>query len=103
MPAPVWKNNANPTKLKVRIFKSNVLSVLLYGCSTWKVSRSLTNKLQVYINRSLRSIYRIYWPKTISNDELCKMAGIQSVDNIIKRQKWGSIGHRMNNVLHIKR
>ena len=51
------ENNTYPTKLKVRIFKSWRLQ---YGCSTWKVSRSLRNKLRLYINHSLSWIYGIY-------------------------------------------
>ena len=31
----VWKNNQFSRMTKIRIFKSNVISVLLYGCETW--------------------------------------------------------------------
>ena len=37
----------------------------------------------------------MYWHKTISNDELWKMAGMHPVDNIINRQIWGWIGHTL--------
>ena len=72
--------------LKVRIFKSNVVSDLLFGSSTWKVTKSITTKLQVFVNRCLRSIFYIYWPNTMSNMNLLKMAAMQ-IDVIIKRHK----------------
>jgi hypothetical protein len=34
---PVWRNNKISTRTKLRIFHSNVKSVLLYGSETWKV------------------------------------------------------------------
>ena len=42
--SPIWRNSSFPNSLKVRIFKSNVVSVLLYGSSTWKVTNSITTK-----------------------------------------------------------
>ena len=30
-----WKNSQFTTKTKVNVFKSSVISVLLYGCETW--------------------------------------------------------------------
>ena len=73
---------------KVRIFKSNGISVLLYGSSTWKVTKSITTKLQIFVNRCLRSIFHIYWPNTISNVNLLKMTEMQLIDVTIKSHKW---------------
>ena len=58
-------------------------------------SKSITSKLQVFVNRCLRSIFHIYWPSTISNMNLFKMADMQQFDVIIKRYKWGWIGHTL--------
>ena len=94
-PLEYLRNSSFPNSLKVRIFKSNVVSVLLYGSSSWKVSKPITTKLQVLVNRSLRRIFHIYWPNTISNMNLLKMADMQQIDVIIKRHKRGWIGHKL--------
>ena len=78
---------------KLRLFKSNVVSVLLYGCCTWKVSKNVTSRLQVFINRCLRNIFRIYWLNRISNEELLGGTEIEPVEIRIKKQKWAWIGH----------
>ena len=83
-----------PNSLKVRILKSNVVLVLLYGSSTWKVAKSIITKLQIFVNRCLKSIH-IYWPNTISNMNLLKMADMQQIDVITKRHKCGWIGHTL--------
>ena len=36
--SPIWRNSSFPNRLKVRIFNRNLVSVLLYGSSTWKAS-----------------------------------------------------------------
>ena len=35
---PVWRNNKISTRTKLRIFRSNVKAVLLYGSETWEVT-----------------------------------------------------------------
>ena len=93
--SPVWRNNSFSNSLKVRIFKNNAVSVLLYGWSTWEVTKSITTKLEVFVNRCLRSIFHIYWPNTISNVNLLKMADMQLIDVTIKMHKWGWILHTL--------
>jgi hypothetical protein len=67
---PIWTSHQIHKKTKLRIFKSNVMSVLLYGCKTWKTTQEIINKLQSFVNRCLCNILRIWWPKTKSNKEL---------------------------------
>ena len=93
--SPIWRNSSFPNSLKVRIFKSNVVSVLLYGSSTWKDTKSITTKLQIFVNRCLRSVFHIYWPNIISNMNPLKIADMAQIDVIIKRYKWGWIGHTL--------
>ena len=37
----VWRNSKYSQKLKLRIYNSNVLSVLTYGCETWSITAQL--------------------------------------------------------------
>ena len=60
----IWKST------KIKIFKSNVLGVLLYGAESWKTIYAIINKLDVFQTRCLRRILHIFWPQTISNSEL---------------------------------
>ena len=67
---PIWRSTALTTKTKLRVFGPNVKAVLLYGSETWRLTKRLEQKLQVFINKSLRNILRIWWPRKISNKEL---------------------------------
>ena len=68
---PVWRSKNLSFRTKLRLFNSNVKSVLLYGAETWRRTKKLDHKLQVFINTRLRQILRIRWPESISNQELC--------------------------------
>ncbi|XP_024868629.1 uncharacterized protein LOC112452576, partial [Temnothorax curvispinosus] len=42
----IWASSVYSIGTKLRIFNSNVKSVLLYGCETWKITASITRSLQ---------------------------------------------------------
>ena len=66
---PIWRSTALTTGTKLRIFASNVKAVLLHGSETLRLTKGLKQKLQVFINKSLRIILRIWWPRGICNEE----------------------------------
>ena len=53
-------------KTKLRIFNSNVKSVLLYGSETWRNTKSSNNKLQTFVNKCFRTILKTSWTDRIS-------------------------------------
>jgi hypothetical protein len=46
--------------LKIKIYKTVILPVVLYGCETWFVALREEHRLRVFENRGLR---RIFGPK----------------------------------------
>lgn len=92
---PIWKSRELNTNTKLRIFNTNVKSVLLYGCETWKTNKQLISRLQTFVNRSLRNILRIWWPQVISNEELWRRTHQTPIDIEMRRRKWKWIGHTL--------
>src|SRR5262249_34722918 len=76
----------------MRFFRTKCMSVLLYGCETWKMTSTIENKIQVFVNRCLRRILKIRWPETINNAELWSTTKCERMNPLIKRQKWNWIG-----------
>jgi hypothetical protein len=64
-----------PENLKIKIYKTVILPVMLYGCETWSLTLKEEHRLRVFGNRMLR---RIFGPKSevdrswrkLHNDEL---------------------------------
>ncbi|RUS86029.1 hypothetical protein EGW08_006183 [Elysia chlorotica] len=91
----VWSSSALAQHNKIRIFNSNVKSVLLYGSETWRTTKTNTQKLQTFINRCLRNILNIRWPEVISNQDLWERTRQAPIEQEIKKRKWGWIGHTL--------
>ncbi len=80
-------------KTKLRLYKSNVLSVLLYGTETWFLNTAVVSKLQTYVNKCLRRIHKIFWLNKISNIELLERSDMSDIKLTIKQRKWRWLGH----------
>ncbi|VDP22360.1 unnamed protein product [Schistosoma margrebowiei] len=63
----ILNSEQQSTNTKVRIFNTNVRTVLLYGTGTSKTTKLIIHKIQVFINSCLLWIYR---PDTINNNPL---------------------------------
>ena len=75
----IWKSKKLSRNTKIRIFRSNAVSVLLYGCESWKVTTTISRMLEVFQNRCRRRILNIFWPNTISNIELHRKTSTSSI------------------------
>jgi hypothetical protein len=68
-------------------FKTNVKSVLLCGCETWKLTKKIFESLQTFINRWLSRIFNIFWPEASSNERILQMAREKPRIEQIKQRK----------------
>ena len=91
----IWASKKISQATKIRLFNSNVKSILLYGSETWRTTATMTHKLQTFVNTCLRRIFNIRWPKRICNEDLWKMGVQEPVNQQIRRRKWGWIGHTL--------
>jgi hypothetical protein len=46
-----------PKNVKVKVYKTIILPVVLYGCETWSHKLKKENRLRVFENRVLRIIF----------------------------------------------
>ena len=91
----IWASGEISMRTKLRIFNSNVKSVLLYGCETWRTTHTTQRKIQTFFNTCLRRIYRIQSQGKIRNEDLWARAGQEPVAKQILRREWGWIGHTL--------
>ena len=65
----VW-NNGKILKTKLKLFNSIIVSVLVYGCETWKGLKKVENRLRVFESNCLRKILNIKWYEHVSEKEV---------------------------------
>ena len=95
MLSPLWKSSKYSRKTKIRVFNSNVMSVLLYGAEMWKLNESDITSLETFQRKCLRRILRIFWPMKITNDELYYRTETCAVGEMIRNRRWRWIGHTL--------
>ena len=80
----VWASGQYRRKTKLRIYKSNAMSVILYGAECWKVNQNDGQWLNTFHNRCLHQI---------SNEKLYEEVEISRITDIIKARRLSFIGH----------
>ena len=82
----------------IKIFRSSVLSILLYVAECWKTTVTIQQRLEVFHIKCLQHILKIYWPNTISNEELGNRTGMDTLTEIIQTWLWlGLVCHMPSN------
>jgi hypothetical protein len=85
--------------VKIRICKTIILPVVLYGCETWSLTVREERRLKVFENKVLS---RIFGPKRnevrgecrkLHNEELCDLYSSPSIIRIMKSRRMRWAGH----------
>ena len=75
----VWAARGIGRRTKIRLFKTLVRPVLLYGCKTWKITSNDERKLNSFQCQSLRRIMRIRWQQKVTNRRVVELAEINGI------------------------
>ncbi|KAH9595475.1 F-BAR domain only protein 2, variant 2 [Schistosoma haematobium] len=95
----IWNSIQLSTNIKVRIFNTDVKTVLLYGAETWRTTTTIIKKVRVFINSVLYKIFNIHWSDTISNSLLWEGTNQLSVEEEIGKRRWKWIEHALQKSL----
>jgi hypothetical protein len=82
--------------VKIKIYRTIILPVVLYGCEAWSLTMEVESRLRVFENRVLK---RIFWPKRekvtgewrkLHNKELNDLYSSPKIVRVIKlrRMRW---------------
>lgn len=82
----IWKSNMK-ISIKCQLYKSLVLSVLLYACETWVVLKKDEQKLEAFQNRLLKRIIGARIDDHVNIAELRKTCQCQPIKDIIAKRR----------------
>jgi len=88
----VWKSNAYSHATKLRIYKSNVLPMLLCGAECWRMTAKDLSRLSTFHTTCLRRIMRVFWPNRISNSDLLEATKQEPMNYNYSQEKAMAVG-----------
>jgi hypothetical protein len=95
----VWSSRLLSKNVKMRIYKTIILPVVLYGCETWSLTLREEHRLRVFENRVLRGIFGLKKDEVIGgwrmlhNEELHNLYCLPSIIRMIKSRMMKWAGH----------
>ena len=92
---PIWRSQGISAQIMICIFNTNVKTVLLYACETWRTITSSIHKLQSFSNRCLRQTLHIKWQDRVTHKELWGRADQELMEVQIRGRKWGWLRHTL--------
>ena len=78
---------------KLKVYRTIVLTSLLYGCETWTVYKKHLKQLEKFHTKSLRSIMSIHWQDRVTNLEVLDRAKMISIEAMILKARLRWVGH----------
>ena len=90
---PLWRQRNVSLPTKIRVYKSCVLAVLLYGAETWPLTKAQVQRLSGFDTRAQRVICGILRPTVISNDALRFRTGLPPLARTLAAHRLRWYGH----------
>jgi len=85
--------------LKIKIYRTIILPIVLYGCETWSLTLREERRLRVFENRVFR---RVFGPKRnevtgewrkLHNEELSDTYSLPNIEGVVKSRRMRWAGH----------
>ena len=86
----IWKSNL-PDDLKRSFFRAVVESVLLYGSTTWTLTKAMENRLDGTYTRMLRAVLNIHWKKHPTLNQLYDK--LPRISQVLRERRLRLAGH----------
>jgi len=85
-------------KLKIKIYRTIILPVVLYGCETWSLTLREEHRLRVFEN----GVLRVFGPRRdevtgewrkLNNEELSDLYSLPNIARVVKSRRMRWAGH----------
>ena len=95
----LWSSSLLSKNLRIKIYRTIILIVVLYGCETWSLTLREERRLMVFENRVLM---RVFGPKRdevtgewrkLHNEELSDLYSLPSIVRVVKSRRMRWAGH----------
>lgn len=91
--ARVWENKKLTTQTKVAVYRTCIVSTLLFGSESWTTYASQEKRLNIFHMRCICRILSISWTDKVPNNEVLARANIPSMFTLLRQRRLRWLGH----------
>ena len=100
----LFKNRNLSLESRKRMVKTYVWSILLYGCETWTISRSMEKRLEAAEMWMWRRVLNVSWTQRVRNERVLERMGTErELMTTIRKRQLQFLGHvlRLEGLEHL--
>ena len=89
----LWSNNNLTVNTKMQVYKTCVLSTLLYSTESWTSYAAQERRLNTFHLRCLQRMLGIKWQDRIPNTVVLEQTGLPSIFTPLSQRRLRCLGH----------
>ena len=89
----LWRAKDVTLDLKIRIFKTTCLSILLYGSEAWSINKAMTSRINSFATSCYRYMLSIKRTDRVRNDAVMEKTGQIPLSVTVKQRQLSWLGH----------
>jgi len=86
----IWNNRSFSVKVKMRLYNSIIVPIVLYAAETWAVTKTMEKRMDSFDSRNLRRILKIRWQDKVHTSSVREKTG-QCPLSIILQKRLGML------------
>jgi hypothetical protein len=88
----VWRVSTYSERLKGEFYKAYVLSILLYGCEVWAISKAQMQVLSVFHHGCLRRLLGISLSAQVPLQAIFERTGTEPIADLVRQRRLAMLG-----------
>ncbi|XP_063589627.1 uncharacterized protein LOC134766625 [Penaeus indicus] len=89
----VWERRGISLQTKLKVYRTIILTTLLYGCEAWTMYRRHERQVNHFHLSCLRNLLHIRWQDKVPDTEVLKQANLPSITTVIRKSQLRWAGH----------
>lgn len=89
----LWRSPIIPIVTKVRFFNTTCITVLLYGCESWVISKNMESKINAFATSCYRIMLNIKRIDRVSNARIHSITNTQPLISRVRQRQLRFLGH----------
>ena len=89
----LWRSSGAPVSIKLKLFKAPCVTILLYGCESWVISKDMESRINSFAMSCYCILLGIKRLDQVSNDRVYEMTKTRPLMEQVRPRQLKFLGH----------